>query len=114
MGRRETVDPVRVCVVGPGTHFLSGITYYTFGLCGALSTDVRVSAIFMRRLLPRLLYPGHARVGSSLSSVTVPEGVRTFDGVDWFWVPSIVRALRFLRKEGPDVVIFQWLSLIHI
>src|SRR4051794_9370276 len=100
--------PQRVCIVGPGTLFLSGITYYTFGLCAALSAEARVSVIFMRRLLPRFLYPGNARVGSSLSSVALPDGVRAFDGVDWFWVPSIFRALRFLRRERPDVLVLQW------
>ena len=29
--------PRRVCVVGPGTRFLSGITYYTYSLIEALA-----------------------------------------------------------------------------
>lgn len=98
----------RVCVVGPGTRFLSGITYYTFGLVGALAPDVRVSAILMRRLLPRFLYPGKDRVGTDISTIAMPDGVRSYDGVDWFWLPSLIGALRFLRREKPDVVVLQW------
>lgn len=98
----------RVCVVGPGTRFLSGITYYTFGLVGALSGDARVSAVLMRRLLPRRLYPGHARVGTQISRIALPDGVPAYDGVDWYWVPSLFGALRFLRRQPPDVVVLQW------
>jgi glycosyltransferase involved in cell wall biosynthesis len=98
----------RVCIVGPGTRFLSGITYYTFGLAGALAADVRVSAVLMRRLLPRFLYPGRGRVGADLSTIAMPDGVRSYDGVDWFWLPSLFGALRFLRREKPDVLVLQW------
>jgi glycosyltransferase involved in cell wall biosynthesis len=34
--------------------------------------------------------------------------VRVFDGVDWFWLPSIVRAVRWLRRSRPEIVVFQW------
>lgn len=98
----------RVCIVGPGTRFLSGITYYTFGLAGALAGDARVSAVLMRRLLPRFLYPGRDRVGAEISTIAMPDGVRTYDGVDWFWLPSLLGALRFLRRERPDVLVLQW------
>ena len=98
----------RVCVVGPGTRFLSGITYYTFGLVGALAGDARVSAVLMRRLLPQFLYPGRSRVGTDISTITLPDGVRSYDGVDWFWLPSLFGALRFLRREKPDVLVLQW------
>lgn len=107
----ETEDPrpaTRVCVVGPGTLFLSGITYYTYALCGALAPEHRVSALLLRRLLPRRLYPGHARVGARISTISMPDGVATFDGLDWFWVPSLLRARRFLRRERPEVVVMQW------
>jgi len=97
-----------VCVVGPGTRFLSGITYYTFGLVGALAPDAQVSAVLMRRLLPRFLYPGKDRVGTDISTIALPAGVRSYDGVDWYWLPSLFGALRFLTREKPDVVVLQW------
>ena len=88
----------RVCVVGPSTRFLSGITYYTYSLCQALSARCEVSAILMRQLLPTGLYPGRARVGAALSDLVLPDTVRRVEGVDWFWVPTLGRALWFLAR----------------
>jgi glycosyltransferase involved in cell wall biosynthesis len=87
------------------------MTYYTYGLVGALSIRCQVSTILMRQLLPTRLYPGHARVGNKgLTDLSFPPGVSVLDGVDWFWVPSIFRAVRFLRARRPGVVVFQWWS----
>ena len=99
---------MRVCVVGSGSHFLSGISYYTHRLTRELSTAHDVSAILMRRLLPARLYPGRDRVGSALVRFDYGDGVRVLDGVDWWWFPSILRALWFLRRERPEVLLLQW------
>ena len=98
----------RICVVGPGTRFLSGITYYTYGLCNALSERFAVSAILIRQLLPTALYPGRKRVGRAISTLALPPDAPAFDGVDWWWGLSLPRALRFLVRERPDVLILQW------
>jgi len=98
----------RICVVGPGTRFLSGITYYTFGLCNALSERFAVSAILIRQLLPTALYPGRKRVGRAISTLALPTDAPAFDGVDWWWGLSLPRALRFLVRARPDVLILQW------
>ena len=98
----------RICVVGSGWRFTSGISYYTCRLAGALAERHEVSVILMRRLIPRAFYPGRARVGKPLHQVRYPDDVRVFDGVDWFWLPSLWRALRFLRRECPDVLVVQW------
>jgi len=98
----------RVCLVGPSTLFLSGITYYTFGLAAALRSRMDVSVLFMRRLMPRRWYPGKMHVGRSITEVALPADTPSFDGVDWFWVPSIFRAVAFLMRERPRVVILQW------
>lgn len=98
----------RVLVVGSGTRFLSGISYYTWHLSSALAERYEVSAILMRRLLPARLYPGRQRVGADLTSLRYEGFAPSFDGVDWFWVPSMLRAARFLRRQRPDVVTFQW------
>ncbi len=99
---------VKVCVVGSGTRFLSGISYYTHRLGATLAERFDVSVILMRQLLPTRLYPGRDRVGAPLARLEYPAGVRVLDGVDWFWLPSMIRALRFLRRERPDVVVLQW------
>jgi glycosyltransferase involved in cell wall biosynthesis len=94
--------------VGSGTHFLSGISYYTYYLADALKEHYEVSVVLMRRLLPKRFYPGRERVGTPITNLKTSTIVPTFDGVDWFALPSLIRAGRFLRKEHPNVVIFQW------
>jgi glycosyltransferase involved in cell wall biosynthesis len=103
---RSPVGKPRVVVVGSGWHFLSGISYYTCRLSNALAERFDVGAILMRRLLPERLYPGRSRVGRNLSDLRYR--VPVFDGVDWWALPSLVRATRFLRKQKPDVLVLQW------
>ncbi|HEX4008882.1 MAG TPA: glycosyltransferase [Solirubrobacteraceae bacterium] len=99
---------MRVCIVGSSTHFLSGISYFTLRLASALADRVPVSAILMRQLIPAALYPGRDRVGAQLAEVRYPPHVPVFDGVDWYWVPSMWNAARFLTRERPTHVVFQW------
>src|SRR5438874_13656224 len=101
---------LRVYVVGAGKHFLSGISYYTLHLVNTLARSHKVSVILMRRLLPKRLYPGWKRVGANLTRLEYDARVRVFDGVDWYWLPSMLRSLVFLIRERPDVVVFQWWS----
>jgi len=103
-------EKIRICIVGAGTRFLGGISYYTIHLVNALARHNNVSVILMRKLLPTRLYPGWKRVGASLTSLEFDPAVRVFDGVDWYWLPSMLRALLFLLRERPDVVVFQWWS----
>ena len=102
-------EPRRVCVVGPGTRFLSGITYYTYSLIEALSeAGHQCSAVLIRNLVPMRFYPGRARVGGALTELRLPPDVRRFDGVDWYWGRSLYRAVAFLRRERPEVLVLQW------
>jgi glycosyltransferase involved in cell wall biosynthesis len=100
--------PTRVVVVGSGWRFLSGISYYTCRLSNALSTRYEVGTILLRQLLPTRLYPGRARVGQRLNELDYDDDVRVFDGIDWWAVPSLVRAVRFLREFRPEVLVLQW------
>lgn len=97
-----------VCVVGSGTEFLSGISYYTYHLASCLRDTHPTSAVLMRRLVPRALYPGASRVGAPITELSTADIVPTFDGVDWYSPRSVVRAGRFLDRHRPDVVTFQW------
>jgi glycosyltransferase involved in cell wall biosynthesis len=101
-------EPTRIVVVGSGWRFLSGISYYTCRLANALHGRYAVGAVLMRQLLPSRLYPGRARVGRRLSDLSYADGVPVFDGVDWWGLPSLARAVRFLRAQRPDVVVLQW------
>ncbi len=105
---REQHSYARVTVVGPGTRFLSGVTCYTFALCNALAETCDVSAILMRQLLPTRLYPGRARVGAALTDLSLAPTVRGYDGVDWFWGVTLLRALLFLARRRPHVLLLQW------
>lgn len=98
----------RICVIGAGTRFLSGISYYTLRLANSLASINQVSVILMRQLLPTGLYPGRDRVGVRLTDVEYASNVRVFDGVDWFWLPSLPGAITFLLRQRPEIVIFQW------
>ncbi|MBA2720932.1 MAG: glycosyltransferase [Chloroflexi bacterium] len=101
---------LRVCVVGSGTRFLSGISVYTIRLGNALALRHRVTIVTMRRLLPDRLYPGHRRIGQNLTDLSIAPGVERFDGIDWYWLPSLPRALAFLARRRPQVLILQWWS----
>jgi glycosyltransferase involved in cell wall biosynthesis len=106
---RSVAEPRRICVVGPGTRFLSGITYYTYSLVEALAqSGHRTSALFIRKLVPARLYPGQARVGKQLTDLRLSEEIGRLDGIDWYWGWSLVQALRFLRRERPEVLVLQW------
>lgn len=47
-------------------------------------------------------------MGADLTSLDYKEGIPVFNGIDYFWVPSILRALRFLARQKPDIVVLQW------
>lgn len=98
----------RVLLVGPSKRFLSGIAYYTYGLANALETECDLAVLLIRKLLPKVLYPGGRRVGHQLSNIQLPAAVPVFDGVDYYWGPSFVGAVNFMRNERPDVVVLQW------
>lgn len=98
----------RVLVVGAGSRFLSGISYYTNRLVNALGQDHRVSVILIRQMMPTRLYPGRARVGKRLTDFCYPKGTRVLDGIDWYWGRSMLKAARLLWMEKPQVVVFQW------
>ncbi len=100
----------RLVVVGSGQHFVSGISYYTSLLAQELSSNNDVSVVLLRRLIPRFLYPGKDRVGSEIMGPDLHHELPTFNGIDWTLVPSLWRALRFVRREAPEVIILQWWS----
>lgn len=99
-----------ICVVGSGKHFLSGITYHTYGLVTALADNGPTSAILLRNLVPRRLYPGGARVGADLSHLRLPPSVRRAERVDWWWFPGMLEAAWLVLREPPAVLVVQWWS----
>jgi glycosyltransferase involved in cell wall biosynthesis len=100
----------RVCIVGSSTRFLSGISYYTIRLANTLTDSYHVSVILMRQLLPSRFYPGRRRIGEKITQQEYLPSIQVFDGVDWYWIPSIFKAIIFLWRERPDFIVFQWWS----
>jgi glycosyltransferase involved in cell wall biosynthesis len=98
----------RVLIVGSGFRFTSGISYYTCRAANAVGDSAVTSVLLMRRLIPRFLYPGRRRVGVQVNDLAYAPEVTVHDGLDWYWVPSLWRSLRFLRRERPDLVVLQW------
>jgi glycosyltransferase involved in cell wall biosynthesis len=98
---------VRALIVGPGDRFLSGVSYYTARLAGALAPHTPVAVLLLRRLCPRAAYPGRAHVGRTEGTLSFPD-VPVLNGLDWFWGVSALRAWRFWRQRKPQVVILQW------
>lgn len=98
----------RVLVVGAGFAFTSGISYYTCRLTNALAASTPTDALLMRRLVPRALYPGRARVGAALHDLRYADDVQVLDGIDWYWGASIARARAFVDRQQPDVLVLQW------
>jgi glycosyltransferase involved in cell wall biosynthesis len=108
MRTRPAGRPMAITVVGAGTRFLSGMSYYTIRLANAFASRHRVSVITMRRLLPARFYPGRARVGATLTRLEYEPAIAVHDGVDWFWLPSLLGALFSLVRRRPAVIVFQW------
>lgn len=108
MGMRPADRSMAITVVGAGTRFLSGMSYYTIRLANAFASRHRVSVITMRRLLPARFYPGRARIGAPLTRLEYEPVIRVHDGVDWFWLPSLLVALAHLVRRRPAVIVFQW------
>jgi glycosyltransferase involved in cell wall biosynthesis len=72
------------------------------------SDECDTSVILLRRLLPRLLYPGKRRVGLKRASMEYRSDVSIFNGIDWWWGSSLLKAVRFLRKRQSKVLLLEW------
>jgi glycosyltransferase involved in cell wall biosynthesis len=84
------------------------MSYYTLRLANALAEVFPVATIAMRQLMPSALYPGRARVGTITPALRHTTDVAVLASVDWYWLPSIVRAAVRMVRWKPDVVVFQW------
>jgi glycosyltransferase involved in cell wall biosynthesis len=95
-------------LVGPGFHFLGGVSIYTCRLANALATRHDTSVLLLRRLTPEWIYPGHARIGRVLSNLDYDANVTILGQLDWYWGLRILEVLRRLRRNPPGVIVLQW------
>jgi len=105
---RDEVSRPTLWVVGPGFHFLGGLSVYTCRLANALAADHDVSVMLLRQLIPARLYPGGVRAGQDLTSLRYGERVRIVGELDWYWGSQIHKILQALRRERPDLLVLQW------
>lgn len=96
----------RISIIGPSTRFLSGISYYTTYLSNALSKRCQVNAVLFRNMLPKFLFPGADRVGSSLSTIEYSEHVDMKECLDWYNPFTWFRAVKSIKNS--DACIFEW------
>ncbi len=104
-------ERISVMLVGPSSHFLGGITYYTYSLANHLADLTTVSVAFYRKLLPRFAFPGRRRVGQNLSSLALRSDIGVFDGFDYKSPISWKHGRDFLSRVDPDVVLVMWWTM---
>jgi glycosyltransferase involved in cell wall biosynthesis len=97
----------KICIVGPSKLFLSGVSYYTIRLANALANENEVSVITFGKLLPKFLFPGRGHVGKALTELDFSRAINKAE-MNWNSPLSWLRALNFLRKNNPEILIFQW------
>ncbi|MDP7021248.1 MAG: glycosyltransferase [Candidatus Krumholzibacteria bacterium] len=95
---------MRWALLGPFPPYRGGISHYGTFLARALEEEDEVRALNFRRLYPRLLFPGKTQLDESASSLRYPSE-RMLDSLS---PASWEKAARFLAKEKPDALIFQW------
>ncbi len=103
-------DRRRIVVVGSGTRFLSGISVYTVRLAEALADAGVVHLGGHDAPAAADLPVSRARPGwaAALTDLGDRSRVPTFDGIDWWWLPSLRGAAAFLRRQRPDTLVLQW------
>ncbi|HJK00629.1 MAG TPA: glycosyltransferase [Methanocorpusculum sp.] len=99
-------DKQTVTLIGPSSRFLSGISYYTTYLANALSEKYSVQAVLFRKMLPKRLFPGAARVGKILSTISYNTSVNMQEYLDWYNPITWYQAYRTASKS--KVCVFEW------
>lgn len=99
-------DKQTVTIIGPSSRFLSGISYYTTYLSNALSDHYQVHAVLFRKMLPKGLFPGAARVGNNLSTISYNSKVDVKECMDWYNPIMWYRAYR--AASTSKACIFEW------
>lgn len=87
---------------------MGGVSVYTCRLANALSDNHDVSVLLLHKVIPARLYPGGHRAGQNLTGLRYAASVRVIGNLNWYWGGEFCRALRFLKKERPDILVLQW------
>ena len=102
---------MKVCVVGPSTRFLSGLSVATMFLANAFADNGdSVSVILIDKIVPEFLYPARSNVGRDDVTVSFRDSIRVHKGMNWNSLVSWVKAVKFLQREKPDAIVMLWWS----
>jgi glycosyltransferase involved in cell wall biosynthesis len=101
----ETGGRVRVILIGPGPGTRGGIAQFNTELTRRLG-EMGASATILayRRTYPVFTRAGRQGTDPSAHQDDVPSDIRLVPWFPWTWV----RAAATIRRESPEVVVFQW------
>ncbi len=92
-------------LVGPVAPYRGGIAHFTEALGQALQArGHQVSALSFRRQYPRWLFPGRAQTEPEPIAPSMPAAYVLDPLRPWTWW----QAARLIRKQRPDLVVFQY------
>lgn len=96
---------MKIVLIGPVYPYRGGIAHYTAQLAKAmLATGHEVRVISFKRQYPGWLYPGQSDRDPSQEPLTVPAEYLLDPLYPWTWV----RTVAAIRRDAPDLVLFQW------
>jgi glycosyltransferase involved in cell wall biosynthesis len=96
---------MKIVLIGPVYPYRGGIAHYTAQLTKAMLAaghDVRV--ISFKRQYPGWLYPGQSDRDPSQEPLKVPAEYLLDPLYPWTWF----RTVAAIRRDAPDLVLFQW------
>jgi glycosyltransferase involved in cell wall biosynthesis len=105
----NTKKKENIVIIGPGKAFLSGVSYHTLYLSNALAKRAEVHAILIRRLLPKVLFPGRVRVGRALSSLELQlPSDKVYSSLDYNNPFTWAKALAKMWVQRPTAILVMW------
>ena len=100
-----------ICLIGPSNYYKSGITDYLMSLATILqkSSKFNVHIVFLRKFVPAKLFPGKNRKIQNYP-LKIPLMINYYNGIDWTLIPSLIKALMFVKESKSKTILVQWWS----
>lgn len=73
------------------------------------SGKFNLTLVFLRKFIPKKLFPGKNRKLSDYP-LKIPKNINFFNGIDWTLVPSLIKAIKFIKQENVNIILLQWWS----
>lgn len=98
---------MKICLVGPSYPYKGGISHYNTTLCNELSRKHDIFLISYKRQYPSFLYPGKEQISKD-SKIKLDKTINCEYIIDSINPLSWLKTYLIIKKEHPDLVIFQW------